>query len=509
MSKFNENKKPIWMQMKERPDAVENYEGGVSFSVDPRTELYLRAATCLVGENKFYESAEFADHELVKAIHEVLRTDPEFVLQLAVYIREEMHLRSVPLMLCAEYANIAPGTVLGARKYISRCIARADELTEIIAYQLARNSVSERNTKLPMSIKAGVAGAFPKFGAYNLAKYDRKGSVTLKDALFMTHPKAKDEEQQRVWDLLVRGELESPETWEVMRSTGKMTWHDVIHDIFNKDGKVMNYMAQLRNLRNILQDGSVTNSDIDLMCSMISDGDAVRRSKQLPFRFLSAYRVVKGIGHPKVNAVLGAIELAAVYSVENVPKLGGTTLIACDVSGSMSCTPISRNSSILPYDVGIMLGSIANGFSDSSITGIFGTEWKQVPMAMTGGILANVGLMHRYDHDVGWATNGYKVIEYLINGDIEVDRIMVFTDCQMWNTRHDSSFASEFETYRRMYPNVRLYTFDLSGYGNIVIPQDTPNVCVIGGWSDRIFDFVKMFEESGVSAIDKIRGIRP
>jgi hypothetical protein len=35
MSKFNDSK-PIWMRMRDRPDAVENYEGGVSFSVDHR-----------------------------------------------------------------------------------------------------------------------------------------------------------------------------------------------------------------------------------------------------------------------------------------------------------------------------------------------------------------------------------------------------------------------------------------------------------------------------------------
>lgn len=508
MSKFNDSK-PIWMRMRDRPDAVENYEGGVSFSVDHRMELYLKAATCLVGENKFYEDAKFADQELIIAIHQVLRTDPEFVLQLAVYLREDVYLRSVPLVLCAEYANVAPGSVKGARKYISRCIARADELTEIIAYQLSRNMVSPRKTKLPMAIKAGVAGAFPKFGVYSLAKYNRAGSVTLRDALFMTHPKAGSDAQQSGWDLLVKGELEPPMTWEVMRSTGKMTWHDVVNDVFHKDGNVMNYMAQLRNLRNILNSDDVTDSDVRLMCEMISNENAVRSSKQFPFRFLSAYRVVRNVDHHLVNSVLDAIEIAAAYSVDNIPKLDGTTLIACDVSGSMSWTPISRNSSIYPYDIGVMLGSIANQFSDSSITGIFGTDWMQIPMARTSGILSGVDYMHKHDHDVGWATNGHKVIEYLIDGNIEVDRIMIFTDCQMWNTHNDGSFASKFEMYRRMHPNVRLYVFDLSGYGNIMIPQDTQNVCLVGGWSDRIFDFVSVFDDTGGSAIERIMGIRP
>jgi hypothetical protein len=508
MAKFNKQN-TIEHQMTEHLDAISNYEGGLSFSVDPLTELYLRAATCLVGEPKFYESANFADQELIRATHEVLKTNPEYVLQLAVYCREQMHLRSVPLVLCAEYANVASGTVPGARKYISRVIQRADELSEIIAYQLERNKISPRKTKLPMAIKAGVAGAFPKFDLYQLGKYNRDGIVKLRDALFLTHPIPKNDQQKADWDNLAAGTLESPITWETQRSSGLMTWHDVIHNIFNKDGKVNNYMAQLRNLRNVLQSEYVTNDDITLICNMLSDREAVRRSKQLPFRFLSAYRIVKELEHPRLNSVMDALEDAAHVSVENIPKMAGTTLIACDVSGSMNWEPISKNSSVFPYDIGIMLGSMAHQFCDNSITGIFGAEWKQISMSKRSGILSNVSEMHRYDNEVRWATNGYKVIDYLIDNNIKVDRLMIFTDCQMWDSHDDRNFAPTFIKYQRMYPDVKLYLFDLSGYGNIVIPQDTKNICLVAGWSDRVFDFIQMFEGTGTSAIEKIRAITP
>jgi len=492
--------------LQEHPDATENYEGGLAFKTDPKTELYMRSATCLVGEPKFYEDAEFADQELIHAIHNVLQTDPKFVLQLAVHIREQMHLRSVPLVLCAEYANVAPGTVVGARKYISRCIARADELTEIIAYQFARNKVSPRKAKLPMAIKSGVAHAFQKFDAYHFGKYNHDGTVKIRDALFLTHPTPRDDAQQKIFDQLTDGTIEPPTTWEVMRSTWQMTWHDVIHAVFHKDGKVNNYMAIMRNLRNLLNANDVTNADITLVCSMLSDHDAVLRSKQLPFRFLSAYRVVEEIKHPMTNTVLDALETAASVSIDNIPKLSGTTLIACDVSGSMTWEPISKNSSVYPYDIGVMLGSMAQQFCENSITGIFGTQWKQIPMAKQSGILSNVAKMHSYNNHVGWTTNGHRVIQYLIDNAIEVDRIMIFTDLQMWDNRNDRDFAPAFIKYQRMYPGVKLYLFDLSGYGTIVTPQNTKNVCLIAGWSDRIFDFVDAYE-NGSSAIDKISEI--
>lgn len=493
-------------QMREHPGATANYESGLSFSVDPRTELYLRAASCLVGENKFYESADFADQELIQATHLVLQTDPEFVLQLAVYLREEMYLRSVPLVLCAEYANAAPGTVKDARKYISRCIARADELTELLAYQFARNRAEPRRSKLPMAIKVGVAEAFPKFSRYALGKYNRKGMVTLKDAMRLTHPKPANDAQAADWKALGAGTLESPTTWETQRSQGLMTWHDVIHEVFNKDGQIMNYMAQLRNLRNIMQSDDVTDDDIALVCKMISDPDAVRNSKQLPFRFLSAYQIILKLDHPMVNSVLDALEDAIAISGENMPKLPGTTLIACDVSASMF-DAISRRSVVQQFDIGLLLGSMAQQFCDRSITGIFGTTWKVMPMSKRSGILSNVMDMRYREGEAGYSTNGYKVIDYLIDEDIDVDRIMIFTDCQMWATRHDRNFAPTYLKYQRSHPSAKLYTFDLSGYGNIMIPQDAPNVCVIGGWSDRIFDFVNAFETDKDSAISRIKEI--
>lgn len=512
MTKFN-IPQTIKKQLASGCDDMLNYEGALAFKLDSLTDLYIRAASTLVGEPKYYESAKDADSELLKSVHKALEIDPEFVLQLAVYCREKLYLRSVPLMLLAEFANSkSVGKVQNARKYVSRTIQRADELAELVAYQFARNKVVPRaKAKLPMMLKYGISDAFSKFDEYQFSKYNREGTVKLRDVLFLTHPKPSNPERQLLYDKIAQDNLAIAETWEVMRSTGKMTWHDVINQIFNKDGKIFNYMAQLRNLRNCLQDNTVTQSDILLLCKMLSDKNAVLHSKQFPFRFLSAYREVGKIMNPSTSQVLDALEIAVSYSIENVPKLEGTTLIASDVSGSMS-TPISKNSTVEQWDIGIVLGMMSHRFCQQSITGIFGTEWKAVPLAKySTGLLANSMKLRSISNDVGWSTNGYRIIDYLINSNIKVDRIMIFTDCQMWDSyEYENTFAETFIKYQRMYPNVKLYCFDLSGYGNIMIPQNTKNVCLIGGWSDKVFDFVKAFEETGNNVVIKeIKAIRP
>ncbi len=512
MAKFN-SPQTIKEQLASHPDAVKNFEDALAFKLDPLTDLYIRAASTLVGEPKYYESAKDADSGLLKAIHAALSVDPEYVLQLAVYCREKLYLRSVPLMILAEFANsTAVGKVPNARKYVTRTIQRADELAELVAYQVARNkAVPRAKGKLPMMLKKGLAEAFGKFDEYQFSKYNREGTVKLRDVLFLTHPKSTNPERQEVYNKITQDTLAIPETWEVLRSTGKMTWHDVINQIFNKDGKTQNYMAQLRNLRNCLQDSTVTHADILLLCKMLSDKNAVLHSKQFPFRFLSAYREAEKIAHPLTPQILDALETAVSYSLNNIPKLEGTTLIASDVSGSMG-TAVSKNSTVERWDIGIVLGMIAHKICNVSLTGIFGTEWKAVPLAKySTGLLANSMKLRSISNKVGWSTNGYKIIKYLLASNMQVDRIMIFTDCQMWNSGgSDEHFAEMFLKYQRKFPQAKLYAFDLAGYGNIMIPQNTKGVCLVGGWSDRIFDFVTAFESLGQNtAIQTIKAIKP
>jgi 60 kDa SS-A/Ro ribonucleoprotein len=243
MPKFNE-KHSIRTQLEAEPTAIVNHEGSLAYSLDPLTDLYIRAASTLVGEPKYYESAREADSELLKSIQKAIEVDPEFVLQLAVYCREKLYLRSVPLMLLAEYANSkAVGKVPNARKYVSRTIQRADELTELLAYQFARNKVIPRTKgKIPMVLKHGLADAFSKFDEYQFSKYNREGTVKLRDVLFLTHPKPENLERQTLYERIAQDNLAIPETWEVIISgwkekgfaSKKDAWEHVIKEVWIK-----------------------------------------------------------------------------------------------------------------------------------------------------------------------------------------------------------------------------------------------------------------------------------
>ena len=108
---------------------------------------------------------------------------------------------------------------------------------------------------------------------------------------------------------------------------------------------------------------------------------------------------------------------------------------------------------------------------------------------------------------VGYATNGYKVIDWLIYKRIVMDKVMLFTDCQLWDSNGEGHIVMSWNRYKReVAPHARLYLFDLAGYGQSPISMERDDVFCIAGWSDKVFDILAALER-GNSAIDEIRRI--
>ncbi len=550
MSKFNQaTLGDVWpTPEKETPDTLapdapwpepdmKNYEGEPVHQYSDHLNLSTRALTSLMAENKFYESAKEGDNEIVRLFEKMLTEDPEFAKGLVLTLRKEFHMRSVTHVLCAELAR---NRTTETAHIIAEVCERPDDMLEILAYYT--NKYGDK--KLPNSLKKGLARALGKFNEYQLAKYNKKGKVWLRDILRIAHPKPKDEEQAALWGRLAKDELATPDTWEVKTSTKgstKETWEEML-----ESGK-MGYMALMRNLRNILQK-DVSMDLVKKAAAILSDPDRVAKSKQLPFRFFSAFRALKEevglmsngnedeyydelldiwVDNPKENdinlvkaeIIFDALEEAARLAAKNMPQLEGKTAIACDSSGSMQ-HPISERSSVQCYDIGMIMGALANRFSDDSIVGMFADSWKKIEVDGNKPLSSTLE-MHRRIGEVGYSTNGYKVIKELLETRQKVDRVMFFTDCQLYGGdyeeeggydpyegKYNRGIGSYIREYReKINPHVKLYFFDLSGYGSCVVPEQDPQTMIVGGWSEKLFTLIPQFEAGNQTAfLDQIRG---
>lgn len=498
--------------LKRKTKLTTNYAGAKAWTMTPELELYSAVVTASL-TNKFYEK-ESKRLERIKTL--IGKCDPVFVAKLAIYTREKMYLRSIPIVLVGELAKIHSGDSL-VKNTVARVVKRADEIMELLAYyQFANNRMATKKlNKLSKQIQKGLGVAFNNFDEYQFAKYNRAGEVTLKDALFLVHPKAKDNVQQAIFDKIVKDTLTTPYTWEVELSklgqekypsaaakakaiTAK--WEELI------DSGRLGYMALMRNLRNILQ-ADVSAAHIKKVAKTLGDAEKVSQAKQLPFRFLAAYRELAALKLPYVNYLLTALEKAVKASAKNIKGFGLKTkvVLAADVSGSMYST-ISPKSKIRCYDIGLVLSMLLRSRSKNVFTGIFGDTWKMINLPKDN-ILANTQALNKIEGSVGYSTNGYKVINDLLSRKLIVDKVMIFTDVQLWNSYgRSSSLEKSWLHYKRIAPNAKLYLFDLAGYGNTPLDVKKNDAHLIAGWSDKIFEVLEAMEkgENAITEIDKI-----
>lgn len=142
------------------------------------------------------------------------------------------------------------------------------------------------------------------------------------------------------------------------------------------------------------------------------------------------------------------------------------------------------------------------------VTGIFGNTWRRVTLPQ-GQVLRNVQELYRREGEIGYATNGYLVVQDLRQRREVVDKVMIFTDCQLWDgAGQGNMLAQEWAACRaNVAPPARLYLFDLAGHGTAPLDVRAEHgVALIAGWSDKLFDVLAALETGGgaLTEIEKI-----
>lgn len=414
---------------------------------DPLRDLRRSVLSTMLWEDTFYEDGQ----TVADRIHaNAAKVDLRDILNLAVEARTQFKLRHAPLWLLIEAVR------RGGDRQISDAIAaviqRADELAEILSMYWHVNGRG-KTAKVPNQLKLGIAKAFPKFDAYQLAKYNRDGDVKLRDALFLSHAKPKDAEQAAVWKQLVDGTLSAPDTWEVALSGGadkRETFTRLLTE------KKLGYMALLRNLRNM----SDTGVDQKLVEQAILDRKGA--SRVLPFRFVTA------VEHAPRYA--SALDKAMLASIDALPELSGTTTVLVDVSASMTWGAVSKRSQLTRMQAAAALASMVKGESVRLFS--FDTSVREHPHRL--GMATVSALSH-----VGGGGTALGAAVHHVQKYAPSDRLIVLTDEQS----HDR-VAEPARGTRSYMVNLASYEVGI-GYGNWIR---------LNGFSEQILRWIMAYE---------------
>lgn len=499
MSKFNKSPEST---------ATLSHEGGVLYKSSHEFELYSLVVTELL-EDKFYESTDKRTTRLRSLISQC---DPEFVMKLAIYAREDMHLRSVPLFVLVTLHVTRPDVSM--HKALTRVIQRADEITEALAcYDSLKTHGNKSIRPISHQIIKGVSSAFTKFDEYQFGKYNSKKSITLKDALRLTHPKPTSPEQSELYAKIANDSLATPYTWETeLSAVGQGLANDTLKQDAKRakweeliDSGKLGYMAILRNVRNML-DVSISVQHIEKVAAVLESPEQIAKSKQFPFRFYSAAKSLVHNTNPRASRIVSALDTALRLSAANIEFFAKTdsVLFACDLSGSMQ-SPLSSKSDMEYIEVGAVLASIAQESVRYYSTVAFASSMRYVQL-IPGSPLLNTTVILKDGYKLGGGTDFQQVLEELLRnpGRAGFDKVCVFTDCQINSLGYD--VMTLWNKYKKLHPTSKLYVFDLSGYGLKLAPDGNTSVTQVSGWSDKVFDMVN-YIENGHAFMEKIMSI--
>lgn len=508
---------------------VTNHGGASAFARDAKSDLFLLGVMNFVGEDTFYESATTRDDRFKNLVHTVTQEDPDWVERFIPWLRNEANMRSASVVAAVEYVR-AGGP--NGRKVIASACSRADEPAEVLAYW-----IGNYGRPIKSSVKRGVGDAARKlWNEKSLAKYDTSGKqFRFADVINLAHVKPKDDKQARLFKYALdvrfgtppsteglplleaaqrvnKGEITRDEllaetrlikdagvTWESLSGLGAMdaaAWEAMI--------PTMGYMALLRNLRNFEQAG-ISLEATNAVIQRLSSAEEVAKSRQLPYRFWSAYKNVAGLQWG------WALEQALGHSLQNLPELGGRTLILTDTSASMSSMGFSGKSTITPLEAAAVFASALALKGEKVDFYGFADGVDKVELSKGGSVLKTV---EKIKGRVGAVGHGTNIPGAMAQWDGH-DRVILISDMQTLG-RYERSNLSVDPYMRNSYyranrysaatpavktrsipESVPVFGFNLGGYGNTQIDTSKKNEFELGGLTDHTFKLITLLERGG------------
>ena len=358
--------------------------------------------SCLLWEREFYENGESIGERLMASTIALASNDrggAELANSIVCEARDH-GLRHAPLLCIVALAKCGH---LKADTVYHVC-DRPDQITELLSLYGKENGGNIR--RLSKTMQRGIARAFTRFGAYSLAKYAGSNrEVKLRDALFLCHPKGKDEEQQAAFDQLAAGTLPTPDTWEVALSAAtdkKAAWNRLLDD------DRLGGLAMIRNLRNMREAGVSVNKAREALL-----GIDIRRI--FPYQLIAA-----GMNAPEFEREIE--QLLRKCAERSDLRLPGTTRILVDRSGSMDWE-MSGRSTMKRSDACMALAMVAAEVCEDHEIVFFANSTENA------GAIRGFQIREGYCRaNVGMGTSLGMAVEEAFS--TPADRVLVITDEQ-------------------------------------------------------------------------------
>ena len=516
-----------------------NHAGGAAYERTLREQVVQVLSTSTLG-NTFYVSGDELRKETIEVLTRARHDCPAFLARALVWARNHGMMRKVPLLGLVVLSAGGGATKRLFEQVFPLVVKTPDDLREFIR-ECIEGKIPGRKGLGGITVPV-VREWLTAITEYHALKYGSAVSkgVTLRDALRMSHPKPQSAETAETFAWLVRGNeglgenqdsLPQIRAFEALKRAsteeeqlrlvrdGKLPF-EVVVPVLKPTTRIWSelllhapYMNLLRNLATFTRHG-VFNEEAHVRhaCEKLTDPQAVRHSKVLPFRFFNAwkqYREVEGF-EPRIA---DAIRQACETSFANVASFGDRTVcVAPDVSGSMSSAVSDKGTTRCIDIAGIFAGALMKRI-----------EGRGIVLPFESHVVTNAGLSFRDDVLVtaeklarihGGGTAVGAPIQHLLDRKISVDVFIGITDNEDWDhgdgygQRVRGSFLSLWRDYRKnVNPNAKAFLVTIAPYRDAVAPKGEKGVRFIYGWSDRVLEYITLSLDEGETQVQAIEAM--
>jgi hypothetical protein len=422
-----------------------------------------------------------------------LEFDFKATLELAKKLRNEYFMRLNPAVIFirasqhpkrVEFNEANPGMM---KQFGMDIVGRPDDITNQFDYFMF---LKGSKNGLPSIVKRTWAERLATFNRYQINKYKSKSLIDLV-RISHAHSEVIDE-LMKTGDIKV-GETE--QTWESLKSQGK-TWKEILDTI-----KVP-HMALLRNLRNIFTEIN----DTEIAKKVLTDLKAgVLYGKQFPFRYYTAYKEIDKVDINHKGMILDSLQECLDISVDNFPKLKGKVACLSDNSGSSWGAMTSEYGSTQIAEIANLSSIITALASDEGYVGVFGDKLSLKPVSKRNGILSQLEETCKRGKAQGGGTeNGiWLFLDEAIKTKTHYDTIFIYSDMQAGHGGLYGVNPSEYSDYmyedgrhidvlklvqeyrRKVNPKVNVFTTQVGGYNNSVVPENLVRTSILSGWTGK------------------------
>ena len=500
-----------------RTDMVKNNAGGYVFEITPqqRLERFLligsEGGTYYTGEQKLTE-------ENAKSVVKLIKTNGVDVVNTVVDFSVNGRAPKADaglfvLALCATYGDEK------AKKAAYSAIASVCRTsTQLFLFTSNLQNLRGWSNGLRKGVANFYTNRTPEQIAYQMIKYRDRAGFTHADVLRLSHPKAKNPEQNALFGYAV-GKVPAAKVknvqvkaYEAAKTAkgkdllaeiakGRLTWEMVPTEALN-DAQVLGELAKnmplnalIRNLNRFAYNGMTKgNTEITkFIVGKLTNTEFVAKGGMHPVNIINSmltYSSGKGqlggktweVNQNVVDALSQTYELALAAIVPT----GKSILIGVDVSGSMSTTPVAKMQMNCAQVANVLALTILKSEKNAEMVW-FDTKLVKCTMGRRNSVDEAIRMTPN-----GGGTDCAQPLIHAANTLNHYDAIIILTDNETWAGKQHA--GDVLASYRKnVNRDVKVIEVAFAANSSSVLPPDDPNLLRVVGFDGRVTEIINQY----------------